>query len=176
MVRIMMMFPCHMKCVGNASHVYLQKGKHFVILVLSKSWTLLWISHYSKLKVVKTNIPHYILTSEIHLMTFWFYDFACNLQEYCLNLESGFYSNVRFFHGFTHKCKVYNSTRLLGFEEINSEICEQFNSFIQCIKASASQMSQTHFVFYLKFFILIWNEREKNSYNKRLVVALGGTD
>ena len=38
-----------------------------------------------------------------------FYDFACNLHEYCLNRESGFYEHVRFFfhdifHGYAHKC------------------------------------------------------------------------
>ncbi|WAR10663.1 hypothetical protein MAR_035739 [Mya arenaria] len=63
-----------------------------------------------------------------------FYDFACNLQEYCLNRESG-------------------SSRLQGFESVNSEICEQFNSFIQILKKSARQMTQSHFCFYLQFFI-----------------------
>ncbi|WAR02073.1 hypothetical protein MAR_008631, partial [Mya arenaria] len=87
-----------------------------------------------------------------------FYDFACNLQEYCLNRESGYYKNVRFFHdifhGYSHKCSTsFRSSRLQGFESVNSEICEQFNSFIQILKKSARQMTQSHFCFYLQFFI-----------------------
>ena len=108
-----------------------------------------------------------------------FYDFSCNLQEYCLNRESDFYKNVRFFHdifhGFSHKCsKAYRSSRLQGFECINSEICEQFNSFIQCIKPSARQMNQPHFCFYLQFFLNIWNEDKYDKYQQRLRVAHAG--
>ena len=81
-----------------------------------------------------------------------FYDFACSLQEYTLNRESGYFSKVSFFHdifhGYLYKCsKVFKSSRLLGFESMNSEVCEQFNSFIKCIKRSVSQMKQVHFVF-----------------------------
>ncbi|XP_069101637.1 uncharacterized protein [Argopecten irradians] len=109
-----------------------------------------------------------------------FYDFACNLQEYCLNRESGYFEGVRFFHdifhGFAHKCsKGYRSSRLLGLDTINSEICEQFNSFLQCIKPSARQMNQTHFVFYLQFFLHIWNEQKHERYKKRIAVALAGS-
>ncbi|XP_069109370.1 uncharacterized protein [Argopecten irradians] len=109
-----------------------------------------------------------------------FYDFGCNLQEYCLNRESGFFEKVRFFHdifhGFSHKCsKGYRSSRLLGLDTINSEICEQFNSFLQCIKPAARQMNQTNFVFYLQFFLHIWNEQKHERYRKRLSVALAGS-
>lgn len=108
-----------------------------------------------------------------------FYDFACNLQEYCLNRESGFYKSVRFFHdifhGFGHKCScAYKSTRLQGFETVNSEICEQFNAFIQCIKSSAQQMNQEHFCFYLQFFLDIWNEKKEEKFQRRLKVAQAG--
>ena len=108
-----------------------------------------------------------------------FYDFACGLQEYCLNRESGFYKNVRFFHdifhSYAHKCScAFKASRLQGFESVNSEICEQFNSFIQCIKRSARQMSQTHFCFYLQFFLHEWNERKRSLSQKKLRVALAG--
>ncbi|WAR14459.1 hypothetical protein MAR_004564, partial [Mya arenaria] len=108
-----------------------------------------------------------------------FYDFACNLQEYCLNRESGYFRNVRFFHdifhGYAHKCSVaFRSSRLQGFESINSEICEQFNSFIQCIKKSARQMNQSHFCFYLQYFLHEWNKRKRQVYLKKLQVALAG--
>ncbi|CAG2250921.1 unnamed protein product [Mytilus edulis] len=42
-----------------------------------------------------------------HPPTNIFYDCSCNLQEYCLNIESGYYRYVRFFHdifhGYSHK-------------------------------------------------------------------------
>lgn len=109
-----------------------------------------------------------------------FYDFACGFHEYVLNRESGFFKNTRvfhdIFHGYTHKCaKTYKSSRLISLESVNSEICEQFNSFIQCIKRSATQMSQEHFVFYLQFFIDEWNRRKENRYKRRLTVALLGS-
>ncbi|CAC5425017.1 unnamed protein product [Mytilus coruscus] len=114
-----------------------------------------------------------------HPPTDIFYDFACNLQEYCLNRESGYYRCVRFFHdifhGYSHKCScAYRSSRLQGFDTINSEICEQFNSFIQCIKSSARQMTQEHFCFYLQFFLHEWNERKREKYQKRIAVAVAG--
>ena len=96
-----------------------------------------------------------------------FYDFACNLQEYCLNRESGYYNSVRFFHdifhSYAHKCSsAFKSTRVQGFETVNSEICEQFNSFLRCIKSSARQMSQTHFCFYLPFFLAWMESKQEN--------------
>ncbi|XP_052769865.1 uncharacterized protein LOC128209731 [Mya arenaria] len=108
-----------------------------------------------------------------------FYDFACNLQEYCLNRESGYYKNVRFFHdifhGYSHKCSTsFRSSRLQGFESVNSEICEQFNSFIQILKKSARQMTQSHFCFYLQFFIHEWNRRKRVAYKRKISTALAG--
>ena len=109
-----------------------------------------------------------------------FYDFACNLHEYTLNRESGFGRNIQFFHdifhGYSHKCSpVYKSSRLLGFEGVNTEICEQFNSFIQCLKYTVRQMSQVHFVFYLQYFIHAWNRRKAARYEQHLLIALAGT-
>ena len=100
-----------------------------------------------------------------------FYDFSCQLEEYCLNREPHFWRECRFyhdiFHGFSHKCPfVYSAKRVpaLMNSGINSEICEQFNAYLQKIKFSARSMSQTHFMFYLQFFMHLWNE------NKRLKV------
>ncbi len=106
-----------------------------------------------------------------------FYDFGCGLHEYSLNRESGYFQNVQFFHdifhGYAHKCSdVYKSSRLSGFDGVNSSVCEQFNSFMQCIKKSARQMSQEHFVFYMQYFIHMWNLKKKQRYSKRLQVAL----
>ncbi|XP_057302291.1 uncharacterized protein LOC130636556 isoform X1 [Hydractinia symbiolongicarpus] len=94
------------------------------------------------------------------------YDFTCSLSEYVHNRESGYFKDTRFFHdvfhGYTHSCSsAFRYNGLLGFEAVNSSICEQFNSFMQKIKTSAKLMSQTHFTFYLQFFIYIWNKKKE---------------
>ena len=108
-----------------------------------------------------------------------FYDFACSLDEYCKNRENGFFKNTKMyhdiFHGYGHSCsEIFKSNRLLGFEGINTSICEQFNSFIQCVKASSKLMTQEHFAFYVQIFIHQWNLQRKNSFLKKLTVAIAG--
>ena len=98
-----------------------------------------------------------------------FYDFACGLNEYSLNREPHFFFKTRFwhdfFHGFSHKCPIcYRYHRVTGLEIINSEICEQFNAFIQSIKYTGSHLSQSHFCFYMQFFIWIWNEKKTKGF------------
>lgn len=99
-----------------------------------------------------------------------FYDFSCQLEEYCLNREPKFWRNCRFchdiFHGFSHKCPfVYTSKRIPSLDAgVNTEICEQFNSYIQKIKYSARAMSQSHFMFYLQFFIHKWNQEKEKTF------------
>ncbi len=110
-----------------------------------------------------------------------FYDFACSLHEYTMNRESHYYNDVRFFHdlfhSYTHKCSsCYKSARLDGFEHVNSEICEQFNHFIKCIKYPSKQMSLTHFVFFLQFFIHLWNQQKSARHKKKLYVAARGAE
>ena len=51
---------------------------------------------------------------------------------------------------------------------INSEICEQFNSYLQCIKCTGSHLSQSHFMFFVQFFIYQWN-REKSAKFQNIV-------
>ena len=68
-----------------------------------------------------------------------YYDFACQLSEYFLNREPELFKNTRFwhdlFHFVGHVCGInFKSGRVLGFEGVNTEICEQVNSFLQCIK------------------------------------------
>ena len=68
-----------------------------------------------------------------------FYDFACQLSKYCLNREPHLFINTKFwhdlFHSITHVCgNNFKSVRIEGLEGINTEICEQFNGFLQCIK------------------------------------------
>ena len=108
-----------------------------------------------------------------------FYDFACSLSEYTQNRESGYFSQTRFFHdifhGYSHKCSpAFRCQRLEGFSGFNTSICEQFNAFLQCIKASARLVTQEHFVFYVQFFISIWNKRRRDSFKQRFHIALAG--
>ena len=84
------------------------------------------------------------------------YDFCCGLSEYVHNRESGFFKNTRFFnhvfHSYTHKCTpAFRCNKLIGFDGVNSLICEQFSFFLQNIKTSAKLMSQLvlpHPIFY----------------------------
>ena len=106
-----------------------------------------------------------------------YYDFSCQLEEFCLNREPRFWRDCRFFHdifhGYSHKCPyVYNSQRVPAFDVgVNSEICEQFNSYIQKIKFSARSMNQSHFVFYMQFFIHLWNEKKARALAQEKRVA-----
>ena len=106
-----------------------------------------------------------------------FYDFACSLSEYSKNRESGFFADTRFFHdifhGYSHKCcHTYKCNRLDGMNAINTSICEQFNSFLQRIKSSAKLMKQSHFSFYVQFFIHQWNLKILQSNEKRMNIAV----
>jgi hypothetical protein len=110
-----------------------------------------------------------------------FYDFACSLSEYCLNREPQFFDNTRFwhdvFHSVTHICgRNFKSRRLPTFTGYNTEICEQFNSFLQCIKFTGTHLSQSHFCFFVQFFIYIWNQRKTDAFQKKLDLALAGHD
>ena len=88
-----------------------------------------------------------------------FYNNACQLHAYCLNREPAFFMNTRFwhdlFHSIGHLCGCnYKSQRVLGLEYLNTEICEQANSFLQCIKYTGSHLSQEYFCFFLQFFCI----------------------
>ena len=109
-----------------------------------------------------------------------FYDYACGLSEYNHNRESGFYKNTRYFHdifhGYMHKCsKAFHCHRLLGFNTLNTSVCEQFNSFIQNVKASCKLMTQCHFTFYMQFFIHQWNMQKRISFEKRHQISHSST-
>ncbi|XP_066921109.1 uncharacterized protein [Clytia hemisphaerica] len=106
-----------------------------------------------------------------------FYDFACSLEEYTLNREAEYFRMCRFyhdlFHGPAHSCSsMFNGRGLEGMMQYNTSICEQFNSFLQCIKASGKHIIQQHFVFFTQFMIDIWNTKKYESFATKLKVAL----
>ena len=61
---------------------------------------------------------------------------------------------------------------VLGLDGINSEICEQVNGYLQCVKYTASHLSQAHFVFFLQFFLYLMNKEKTESYKKLAAIAL----
>ena len=92
-----------------------------------------------------------------------FYDFACGLIS--------FFHDV--FHSYSHKCSdAFKSSRLQGFDGVNTSVAEQFNSFVKCIKGSASQFSQVRFAFHLQFVISEWNSRKSDRVRKIAITYL----
>ena len=109
-----------------------------------------------------------------------FYDFACGLSEYSLTREPKFFRNTRFwhdlFHGATHfACgDNFKSGAVKGLEGINTEICEQTNSYLQCLKYTASHLHQEHFMFFMQFFLHLWNEDKTLKFQQQAAIALAG--
>jgi hypothetical protein len=109
-----------------------------------------------------------------------FYDFACQLSEYIMNREPEFFMCTRcwhdIFHGFNHTACgcIFQSTRITGLEGVNSSICEQFNSYLQCMKYTGSHLSQPHFMLFAQFFMYLWNTEKSKRYKGIVSVVLSG--
>lgn len=104
-----------------------------------------------------------------------FYDFACQLSEYCLNREPTYFRDVHFyhdiFHGYSHLCAgAYKASRNRSLL-VNTSICEQFNSYLKQIKHVASHLSQMRYVFLLQYALYVWNERKTVAFSQRLKIA-----
>ena len=110
------------------------------------------------------------------------YDCACKLCEYSKAREGGFFRNTRFyhdeFHGFKHQCPKFLTASRLGpnptTSGTNSSVAEQINGFLGRIKAVSKFMSQSHFVFYLQFFIHQWNAQNRAKHSRILNTAFQG--
>ena len=77
-----------------------------------------------------------------------FYDVACSLNEYSLNRDPAYFQQTRFwhdlFHGFSHKCPPsLRSSRLPSLAVLDTEISEQFKSFLENIKYTATYLPQS---------------------------------
>ena len=126
-------------------------------------------------KDVFSSLYKYIETPPKHI----FYDNACQLNEYCMNREPEFFLNTQFwhdlFHSIGHICGFnFRSGRVIGLEGVNTEICEQVNSFLQSIKYTASHLTQEHFMFFVQFFLYILNKNKTESHRKQATIALAG--
>ena len=100
-----------------------------------------------------------------------FYDNACHLHEYCLNIEPDLFKNTWFWHDLVHSivhlCGInFKSTRVQGLDGINTEICEHVNSYLQSIKYTGAHLSQEHFVFFLQFFCIFLTKTKPSDKRK----------
>ena len=111
-----------------------------------------------------------------HIPKHIFYDFTCSLSEYALNRALELFRFTRFWHDLFHaigqKCGMnFKSSRVDGLEGINTEIFEQVNSYLQCIKFIGSHLSQEHFMFFTQFFFYLLNKDKTKKYNWMKAVA-----
>ena len=66
------------------------------------------------------------------------------------------------------------STRVFDLTGVNSEICEQFNSYLQIFKYTATHLSQTHFAFSHNFLIYLWNKEKTTKFQNIIEIAIAG--
>ena len=79
------------------------------------------------------------------------------------------------FHSIGHVCGInFKSGCVRGLEGVNTEICEQWNSFLQCIKYTGSHLIQDHFSFLLQFFIALQNREKTEKFRKQASIAVAG--
>jgi hypothetical protein len=88
----------------------------------------------------------------------FFYDNACNLLKYFCR-EPGALKDLRLLvDKFHSKCHINcpSGTRhetYDAFSVFNSEVCEQFNALLGHIKTQSAFMTQTHFTYYVRFYL-----------------------
>ena len=109
-----------------------------------------------------------------------FYDNACQFNEFWLNRAPALFKNTRswhdLFHSEPHKCgNNFKSGRVDSLEGINTEICEQTNSYLQCLKYTCSHMSMVHMMQFLQFFLYLHNCEKTKRFQHQASIALAGT-
>lgn len=94
------------------------------------------------------------------------YDFACNLQEYCLNRSPRFFANTLFvvdrLHWDNHQSCSYGFSidMYTILSAVNSQMAEQANSSLKYIRASVSRMRQRSFMLQMRVYLDEWNARK----------------
>lgn len=92
-----------------------------------------------------------------------FYDFACQLNEYCQNREPAFFSNTKFyhdvFHSVNHNCPfVFHSRDQEEERCYNTSCCEQFNRFIKLIQRTGQSLQLSRFMIYSQYHMYHYNQ------------------
>jgi hypothetical protein len=94
------------------------------------------------------------------------YDFACALQDYCLNRCPAFFQDTTFlvdkFHWSGHKnCSPSYNIALYGcLRHVNSVTAEQNNAALKRIRGSVSRMKQRPFMLLVHLFMCDWNRKK----------------
>ena len=130
---------------------------------------------YKVVKGARTPLPLCTSTWKHH-QKMYFMTLLVNYQSIALTGNQIYLrrqgSGMTLFHAIGHKCGIcFKSGRVCGLEGINTEICEQVNAFLQCIKYTAAHLSQEHFTF-LKFFLYILNKEKTKTYTKQAAIAV----
>jgi hypothetical protein len=91
------------------------------------------------------------------------YDFACALEEFCLNRAPEFFKDTIFvvdrFHWQNHvSCGLgYCMARYAFLSNVNSQVAEQCNSALKKIKPALGRMLQCNFMAAIRLFLHSWN-------------------
>lgn len=94
------------------------------------------------------------------------FDFACALQDYCLNRQPEHFRDTIFmvdrFCWFNHvSCaRSYNLSLFSEWEVLNNQVAEQCSSALKRIKRRVRQMNQATFMFTVRLFLEMWNKRK----------------
>lgn len=101
------------------------------------------------------------------------YDFACALEEYCLNRAPHFFKETKFsidnFHFQNHRAcaQGYAMPWTRALRGINSQIAEQGNSALQRIKPATASMLQSNFMRTVRLFLHGWNTKKVYAMHQR---------
>ena len=106
-----------------------------------------------------------------------FYDFACSLSEYCLNRAPSLFAYTHFWHDLFHSVgdvcgENFKSKCVQGLEGLNTEICEEVNSYLQCIKYTGAHLSKEKVMFFTQFFLYPLNKKKTRNFKRNANVAL----
>ena len=131
----------------------------YVFVVLPYLWALLWFSFNIWSRREKRSI---FFTLQISIRGTSRH--ICQYSEYCLNREPYYFRCIRFwhdlFHGIPHKYgKAFKSSRVSSLTGINSETCEQLNSYLQYIKIHRISSFPTSFNVFCTVFYLFVEQR-----------------
>lgn len=91
-----------------------------------------------------------------------FYDFACQLSEYCINREPGFFGKTEFFHDVfhaaNHKCPyAFQCSSIEDKRCYNTSCAEQFNRYFNTIKKTGRCLRLSRFMLFAQHMIYMYN-------------------
>ena len=73
-----------------------------------------------------------------------------------------------FTHTYTNAHQLFEVKKPIGFDDVNSSMWKQGNTFLQNSRSLRKLMFQTYLTFYIKSFIHIW-DNQKNPINKTVL-------